>query len=225
VTPQIPRLPHLQWYAEGGPRRAGQLAFDLLALAWLVFWCWLAQHVHDAVLLLRVPGDGLTSAGSSLRDAFQHAADKAGDVPFAGHALADALRPGVTAGSTLVTVGGTEVDVVGEVAFWLAVVLVVLPLVALFRVWLPVRVRFARDAGAARHLRDTDRRDLLALHALAHLSLPALARLDHAAEADLADGWRRGDPTAVAALADHQLHQFGLRATGPAATPSAPGDQ
>lgn len=207
-------IPHLKWYAEGGPRRAGQLAFDLLALAWLVFWCWLAQHVHDAVLLLRAPGDGLTSAGGGLRDAFQHAADKAGDVPLAGHALADAFHPGVAAGSTLVNVGATEVDVVREVAFWLAVVLVVLPLVALLRVWLPPRLRFARDAGAARRLRDADRRDLLALHALAHLSLPALARLDGAGDADLADGWRRGDPTAVAALADHQLRAFGLRGTG-----------
>ena len=73
----------------------------------------------------------------------------------------------------------------------LAVVLVVLPVGWLLLRWLPWRLRYAREAGAARRLlAGTPDLEILAARALATAPLPRLAALP----AGTGGAWHAGDP-------------------------------
>ncbi|MCW2683629.1 MAG: hypothetical protein JWP33_1542, partial [Blastococcus sp.] len=74
--------------------------------------------------------------------------------------------------------------------------------------WLPWRLHYVREAGAAaRLLTGTPDLELLAARALATAPLPRLAALP----AGTGTGWRTGDPAAVATLAGLELGRLGLR--------------
>jgi hypothetical protein len=101
----------------------------------------------------------------------------------------------------------------------LAVVLVVLPVGWLLLRWLPARLRYVREAGAARRLlTGTPELEILAARAMATAPLPRLAALP----AGTGAAWRNGEPTAVRALAALELTRLGLRlpraATGSASS-------
>ncbi|CAL9381129.1 hypothetical protein AB0A74_18735 [Saccharothrix sp. NPDC042600] len=197
----------MKWYADAPVRRARQAVADLIALAWVWFWVEVALGARDAVLTLRAPGDGLTKAGNGLRDTFTDAAAKARDVPLVGGKLGEALDKGRDAGGTLVDAGNTQVEAVETTALWLAVALIAIPVAFLLITWLPLRLRYAKKAGAAQRLRDTGQVDLLALQALTTLSPRELAKFP----TDPADAWRRGDPEVVTALATRYLRTRGVR--------------
>jgi hypothetical protein len=74
--------------------------------------------------------------------------------------------------------------------------------------WLPWRLRYAREAGAARRLlTGTPDLEILAARALATAPLPRLAALPD----DTGAAWRAGDPRAVRELAGVELDRLGLR--------------
>ncbi|RKT56636.1 hypothetical protein [Saccharothrix australiensis] len=200
----------MKWYADRPGRLAWQVVADLLAVAWVWFWVTAALAARDAVLALRGPGDGLTRAGSGLRDTFGEAAAKARDLPLVGGKLGEALDRGRAAGGTLVDAGNTQVEAVETGALWLATALIAVPVAFLLVTWLPLRVRYALRAGAVRRLRDTGRRDLLALQALNRLPLRELARFD----GDPAEAWRRRDEHVISLLAARQLAVCGLHDRG-----------
>ncbi|MBW4719869.1 hypothetical protein [Saccharothrix obliqua] len=197
----------MKWYADRPGRLWRQVLADLAAVVWVVFWVVVALTARDTVRALRVPGDKLAGAGDGLRDTFSDAAAKARDVPLVGGRLAEALDRGRDAGGTLVDAGRHQAEVVETTAWWLAVALIAVPVAFLLVTWLPLRVRYARGATAARVLRDTGRHDLLALRALNSLPLRELARFD----GDPAEGWRRRDPLVIAALSARELAVRGLR--------------
>ncbi|NUT92240.1 MAG: hypothetical protein HOY78_09425 [Saccharothrix sp.] len=197
----------MKWYADAPVRRAFQAVADLLALAWVWFWVEVAQGARDAVLTLRAPGDGLTRAGNGLRDTFSDAAAKARDVPLVGGRLGEALDKGRDAGGTLVDAGNTQIEAVETTAMWLAVALIAIPVAFLLITWLPLRLRYAKKAGAAQRLRDTGRIDLLALQGLTTLSPRELAKFP----TDPATAWRQDDREVVEALATRYLRTRGVR--------------
>jgi hypothetical protein len=53
-------------YAERASRATNQLLGDLLALAGVMFWVWLATKVHDMVGDLAGPGRDAENAGNNL---------------------------------------------------------------------------------------------------------------------------------------------------------------
>lgn len=197
----------VKWYADRPTRFTSQVVADLFAAGWVALWIWVALTAHDFVLGLREPGDGLVNAGSGIKDVFTSAADKARGVPLVGDDLSGALGGGTRAGETLIGAGNAQISVVQDTAFWLAVALIVVPLLFLLITWLPLRLRFAMRAGAARKLRDSDFVDLLALRALGSLSHRQLAKFTD----DPAAAWRRGDEEVVSELARRQLAALGLR--------------
>ncbi|WP_367137214.1 hypothetical protein [Saccharothrix sp. HUAS TT1] len=197
----------MKWYADRPPRLVWQVLADLLAVAWTWFWVKVADGAGDAVRALRAPGDGLADAGHNLSDTFGDAAAKARDLPLVGGKLADALDRGRAAGGTLTDAGDAQVRAVESTALWLTVALIAVPLAFVLITWLPLRLRFARRAGTARRLRDQDRLDLLALHALTTLSLRDLA----AFPGDPVEGWRRQDPEVIRELAARRLRASGVR--------------
>src|SRR5688572_32981980 len=106
----------MKWYADRPARFTRQLIADLLAVAWVALWIWVATTAHDWVLQLRAPGDGLVNAGGDIRDVFTNAASKAKGVPFVGDDLSGALGNGTKACESLIGAGDTRTSVVQATA-------------------------------------------------------------------------------------------------------------
>jgi hypothetical protein len=84
--------------------------------------------------------------------------------------------------------------------------------------WLPWRLRYAREAGAARRLlAGTPDLEILAVRALATAPLDRLAALPPGT----GTAWHTGDPAALRELAAVELSRLGLRL--PADQPTAAG--
>ncbi|UOY02642.1 hypothetical protein [Blastococcus sp. PRF04-17] len=198
----------MQLYAQDPVLRTRQLAADLGMLAWLVLWVVVARIVHGAVQVLAEPGRAVEDLGRSLAGSMASAAGAAGDVPLVGDELATPFEALSDAGGSVSGAGQSAQDAVGTLALVLAAVLVVLPVGWLLLRWLPWRLRYAREAGAARRLL-VGRPDLhlLAARAVATAPLPRLAALP----AGTGAAWQAGDPVAVRALAALELDRLGLR--------------
>jgi hypothetical protein len=201
----------MRLYASRPDLRLCQLAADLGLVGWLVVWVLVARLVHRAVLVLAEPGRAVAQLGSSVSGDMGAAASAARRVPGIGGALAAPFTSLGGAGRSVSSSGTAVEDAVGTLATVLAVVLVVLPVGWLLLRWLPWRVRWARDAGAAVRLTRTDPDlELLAARAVATAPLPRLAALPPGTGAR----WRAGDPAAVRALAALELRRLGLRLPG-----------
>ena len=209
----------MQLYAQHPALRTRQLAADLGMVAWIVLWVLVARAVHRAVLVLAGPGKAVEDLGGSVAGNMDSAAGVAEDVPVVGDELAAPFAALAEASGSVSGAGQAAQDAVGTLATVLAIVLVVLPVGWLLLRWLPWRLGYAREAGAAARLsRRTPDVELLAARALATAPLPRLAALPTGTGA----AWRAGDPEAVRALAALELRRLGLRPPWSGATASAP---
>lgn len=198
----------MKLYADLPTVRIRQLLTDLLVVVWAYAWVRLAGWLYDLVERLAVPGRTLEGAGTGLADNLASAGRKVDRVPAVGDALSGPFGHAADAARSLATAGRDQQVVVHRLAVVLAVAALVVPLGLVVFGWLPLRVRWMRRAGAAAALRGAGAgRDLLALRALAHQPLRRLTALDP----DIASAWRRGDPSAVEALASLELRRLGLR--------------
>lgn len=196
-------------YADRAPAAARQLITDLLVVAWVYAAIRAAMWLHDLVQKLAVPGQKLEGAGSGLADGLADVGGKINRVPIVGDELTAPFKGAADAARSLSDAGQQQQDVVNDLALALSLGLLVFPLGLVLFVWLPLRVRWMRRAGAAASLRSAPAgRDLLALRALTTQPLRKLTRIDP----DVAQAWRRGDEDTVAALAALELKGLGLRA-------------
>jgi hypothetical protein len=201
----------MQPYAQHPVLRARQLAADLGMLLWVIVWVLVARAVHAAVLVLAEPGRAVEDLGGSVAGNMNSAADAAEDVPLVGDELSAPFDALADAGGSVTGAGQAAQDAVGTLAAILAVVLVVLPVGWMLLRWLPWRLRYAREAGAARRmLAGTPDLHVLAARALATASLPRLAALP----AGTGAAWHAGNPDAVRALAALELRRLGLELPG-----------
>jgi hypothetical protein len=197
----------MQLYAQHPVLRTRQLAADLGMLAWLVLWVLVARTAHAAVLVLAEPGKAVEDLGNSVAGNMDSAAGAAEDVPIVGDELAAPFDALSEASGSVSGAGQAAQDAVGTLATVLAVVLVVLPVGWLLLRWLPWRLTYAREAGAARRLlTGTPDLHVLAARALATAPLPQLAALP----AGTGAAWQAGDAAAVRALAELELARLGL---------------
>ena len=198
----------MRLYAQHPVLRLRQLAADVGMLAWVVLWVLVARAVHAAVLVLAEPGRAVEDLGRSVAGRMSSAAEAAEGVPLVGDELAAPFGSLADAGGSVSGAGQSAQDAVDTLATVLAVVLVVLPVGWLLLRWLPWRLRYAREASAARRLlAGTPDLEILAARALATAPLPRLAALP----AGTGTAWRAGDPAAVRALAAVELGRLGLR--------------
>jgi hypothetical protein len=209
-------------YARSPVLYGRQLLADVGLLAWVVLWVLVARAVHGAVLALAGPGRAVADLGSSVAGTMNSAAEAARDVPLVGDELSSPFGALAEAGGSVAGAGQAAQDAVGTLAFVLAVVLVALPVGWLLLKWLPWRLRYAREAGAARRLlAGTPDLEILAARAMATAPLPRLAALP----AGTGAAWRVGDPAAVRDLAALELARLGLRlpqaTTNPSSRPSS----
>lgn len=195
-------------YAQNPALRLRQLAADLGLLVWVVAWVLVARTAHAAVLVLAEPGRAVEDLGRSVAGTMNSAADTAQRVPLVGHELAKPFGALSDAGGSVSGAGQAAQDAVGTLATVLAVVLVLLPVGWLLARWLPWRLRYAREAGAARRLlAGTPDLEILAARALAGAPLSRLAALPPGT----GTAWHAGDPAALRALAAVELTRLGLR--------------
>jgi hypothetical protein len=200
-------------YAQHPAVRLRQVTADVSMLAWVVLWVLVARAVHSAVLVLAEPGRAVEDLGRSVAGNMNSAADAAEGVPLVGDELAAPFGSLADASGSVSGAGQSAQDAVHTLATVLAVVLVVLPVGWLLLRWLPARLRYAREAGAARRLlAGTPDLEILAARALVTAPLPRLAALPDGTGA----AWRAGDPAAVRALAEVELGRLGLRLPAPA---------
>jgi hypothetical protein len=198
----------MQLYARSPVLRTRQVVVDVGMLAWLVLWILIARAVHRAVLVLAEPGQAVEGLGRSVAGNMNSAAEAADRVPAVGDELAKPFGALADAGDSVSGAGQSAQDAVATLATVLAVVLVVLPVGWLLLRWLPGRLRYAREAGAAtRLLSGTPDLEFLAARAVATAPLPQLAALP----AGTGAAWRAGEQRAVRALAALELRRLGLR--------------
>lgn len=207
-------------YASRPRQRAAQVASDLLMVVWTVGWAVAGVFIRYGVSLLAVPAREASRTASRLATDLDNAARQAGQVPGLGGELRRPFDAAAASLGSVVAAADHQVAVVERLALiagWLAFLLPVAIVVAL---WLPRRIRFARQARAAQALLDAGYGlDLFALRALATQPMPVLATIS----VDPVGAWRSGDRAVIAQLADLELKRCGLNSPVPvpAVTPRA----
>ena len=198
----------MKLYAETAGLRARQLFGDLAVVAWTALWVWAGLTLYRLVEKLAVPGARLEQAGGGFAGDVAEIQQKVGRIPVVGNELQGPFGRLAGVGQTLADAGAAQQAAVHQLALWLGVVVAAVPIVALLLAWLPRRVTWVREAGAASRLRlDGADLELFAIRAVANRSLREL----HRVTPDPAGALRAGE---FAALADLELRALGLR-TGP----------
>jgi len=192
-------------YAETAGLRARQVLVDLAVVAWTAAWVWAGVTLYRLVEKLAVPGARLEQAGGGFAGDVAEIQQKVGRVPVVGNELQGPFGRLAGVGQTLADAGATQQQVVHQLALWLGVLVAAVPIVTLLLAWLPRRVTWAREAGAASRLRLAGADlELFALRAVANRPLRQLRRVTP----DPAGALRAGD---YEALADLELRALGLR--------------
>jgi hypothetical protein len=199
-------------YSDIPARRLVQVAADVGMVLWVVLWVRAAQRVHATTMELAGPGRDLAGAGSSFRGTMNSAGDGVDDLPLLEDRVATPFRSAAGVGTELEQVGNDLVTAVENLARVLAVTTVLVPVLIVGLVWLVLRLRFVRRAGAAQRFIDAaPDLDLFALRAMANQPMPRLARISD----DPAGAWRRGEADVVHALGLLELKECGLRPPRP----------
>ncbi|MFP3713048.1 hypothetical protein [Puerhibacterium sp. TATVAM-FAB25] len=198
----------MKLYADTPARLIRQVAGDLLLVAWVAAWVWVGLTVHDVVLRLAVPGEQLDEAGTSLAGWLTEASTGVDDLPIVDDAVAAPFLGASSAAGQVAAAGRAQVEAVETMALWLAVAVVLVPVLLALVVHLPLRLRFVRQATAmARALRQSTDPSLFALRALAHQPLRAIQKVSPEPVA----AWRAGDQDVIERLAALELEGSGLR--------------
>lgn len=198
----------MRFYPDIPHQRATTIAKDVLLVALILLFAWLALRVHDTVEQLQVLGEGVSATGRSVNTGFQTAADAVDDAPLVGDAIGAALEDaGEASGGEIDELGQSGQDRVHELANLLAMLTFLLP-TGLLLLWvLPSRINLVRRLTAAEQVlrdpNDVERRRVVAMRAA--FSLPYGQLLEHTKDplGDLAA--ERYDPLVAAALDDAGL--------------------
>lgn len=198
----------MQWYAETPVRRSRQVVGDLLVLVWVIVWVLIGRWTFDLVSLLAAPADPLRSAGTTVQGRFNEVASRISEVPLVGHRLTGPFTGAADAGGSLVQAGDSLETAVNRVAWLLAILVAIVPILLVAGAYLALRVTYLRRVTAIARMREAPgTAELLALRALVTQAPATLAQV----HPDSLEQWRGGDPDTVAALAGLELRRLGLR--------------
>ena len=194
----------MKLYAEQAPLRLRQVAVDLVVAAWVAGWAWLGVAVYRLVSRLAGAVGRVERAGDDFAGNMRTVHDKVGRVPLVGAELRAPFGRLGEVGQTLAGAAHDQQQVVHQLAWWLGVLLAAVPIVTVLLLWLPPRVRWAREAAAAARLRQGGADlHLFALRAVANRPLRQLRRVTD----DPAGALAAGDYEGLAAL---ELRALGL---------------
>ena len=205
MSASSPSRAPLKFYPDVPSRRSKAILADVVVVALLAFFGWVAVVVRDAVDQLSVLGNGVREGGLSVQNGFGSAADSIRGVPLVGGNLADALQgAGSASGGNVAALGKQGADSVHHLALVLGLVVFVLPALLVLAVYLPRRVRQVRRltaaAGVLAYPNDQERVRLLAMRAVLGLPYGTLATYTRDPFGDLAEA--RYDPLLQAVFDD-----------------------
>ena len=196
----------MKLYAEAPRYRARQLLTDAVTLVWIIVWIRMGLFVNELVNRLSGPGETVESAGRTFAQSIDSFGGDVADLPVIGDALQRPFETISGAGRTLQEAGETQQEAVHTLALWLGILLAIIPIGYVLLKYLPERLRWIREAGAADKLRiDAEDYKIFAIRALANQPLYELRR----AAPDPAAAYAAGE---YERLAELELGQLGLRA-------------
>jgi hypothetical protein len=202
-------------YAETPGFRLRQALIDLGTGGWIILWIWIGVSIHELIQKLAGPGRTIEQAGTNFAGSLRSAGSKVAEIPLVGEALRAPFEGAAEGGDALQRAGAAQQDAVSTLAIWLGVLVALLPIVwVLFR-YLPWRVGWIREAGAAVRLRGEGGENLylFALRAIASRPFHELEK----ATPDPGRAFAAGDYVGLARL---ELSELGLVAYPPAARPA-----
>jgi hypothetical protein len=204
----------MKFYAEAPAPRRRQIIGDALFGASVLVFVLIGRGVHGLVSRLAVAGRLLEGAGADLTRSAEGTGQRVGDVPALGDRLAAPFGAVADGGAALADAGQAQQGAVATVALVVAVLVAGPPIVWLLATYVPARVWWVRQAGAATDLLRSTGGDatLFALRALANQPLRELRRIS----ADPVGDYERGDPGVTAALAALELRTLGVAPPEPA---------
>lgn len=195
----------MKLYAESQRYRARQLLKDAATVVWIILWIRIGIFVNDLVNRLAGPGETVEDAGRGFADSVDSFGGDVGDLPVVGDAFQGPFETIAGAGRTLQEAGATQQEAVHTLALWLGILLAVIPIGYVLLKYLPERLRWIREAGAADKLRiDAEDYKIFAIRALANQPLYELRR----AAPDPAAAYAAGE---YERLAELELGQLGLK--------------
>ena len=195
----------MRFYADDPRTARRQMIGDGLLLVWIVVWVEVGRRLTSLVDRLGGPGRTLSTAGSRLEDGLEGAAGGVGRLPVVGGTLEDVFGETAGAGTSLRAAGAEQAEVAHQVAVALGLLVAGLAIAWALSRYLPGRLRWMRDAGAARALAaDAVDLRLFALRAVVNRPLHELRSVSADPGADLAAG--RFDRLAALELAALGMH-------------------
>jgi len=194
-------------YAAQPGRRATQVASDSFTVVWAIVWWLGSRAASGAVMVLADPSRAMAASATKIRNGLEDAAVAAGRVPGVGGDLRRPLDGAATGVDEILASAQAQVHAIENLAMVTGVVVFAAPVAMWLLLWLPKRLRFARNATAGARFVDSNADlDLFALRAMATLPLSTLARVSD----DPAGAWRDGDRAVIDELAGLALDHEGL---------------
>jgi hypothetical protein len=188
-------------------RRAADLISDAVLVLWCLLWAGVAWALKSVVDALAVPAEGIGRTAGDLAGRVDDAADRLGDVALVGDELARPFSPIADGLRQLSAQSVEQAEAVYQAGWLLFLVVFLIPSLTLALLYLPRRVRRAKESAAARRYIDSAADlDLFALRALANSPMTQLAEISPDPVAD----WRSGDRAVITALANLELRRVGI---------------
>lgn len=188
-------------------RRALHVVGDVVLIGWALAWgvvAWMLKGVVDA---LAVPAQGIVDTTDALATRVDETAGQLRDVALVGDQLATPFGPIASTLRTLSEQSMAQVETVHQVGWAMFFVVFLIPTLTVALLYLPPRIRRARESAAARSFVDQQADlDLFALRAMANLPMTKLAAISD----DPVTAWRAGDPDVIRALADLEMRRVGI---------------
>ena len=196
-------------YAKPSARLVGQLVADSMTIGVGVGSYVAARATYNAIWDLTNPLSGTATSLTALQLRLAEAATKAAQIPAVGESLRAPLADMAGQLANVITQISDQVGLIQKVAGYAGLAVLLVPTIVWLLLWLPARIRFVRESGAAtRMLANGVGLDLFALRGLAHLPLRSL----EAISSDPAAAWRDGDAVVIAALGRRELDRLGVKA-------------
>jgi hypothetical protein len=180
---------------------------DVVLLSWAVLWWFVARALKTVVDALAAPLTGLSDQSETLSRRIDEAGRRLGELPLLGADVASAFDSMARAFASLAAQTDAQVESVhmaSTLMFW---ALWAMPTLTLALLYLPGRIRRARETAAAvRYLRGHGDLELFALRALVDASTHTLGALPTPPVA----GWRSLDEQTIRTLAALELGRLGI---------------
>ena len=168
----------MKLYAEMPRFRTRQILQDAALVVWAVAWVWIGLHVRSLVDRLAEPGRSIERAGDGFASTLSDIGSKVGEVPGVGGVLQTPFDAAGRAGVALEAAGAAQQDLVHTLAWWLGVLLALIPISYVLYRYVPDRIRWIREASAADRIRiDSADLQLFALRAVVRQPLYELNRV------------------------------------------------